>query len=160
MKHVFFKKESTLGFKLESLYWRLWEQSFFRFLVIGGLNTALGYLLTLLLRIGFFSSNPKWILLPNILEFDISNTVMFMMLFPVAYSLQAIFAFRQAWRFRRLMIYPLSSIPNYLLQQGLILLFETALSIPYLFAYGLASILPIPIMYFVVKFLIGTPKKN
>ena len=160
MKHVFFKKESTIGFKLESFYWRLWEQSFFRFLVIGGLNTALGYLLTLLLRFGFFSSNPKWIIIPYFLEFDISNTVMFLVLFPVAYTLQAIFAFRQAWRFRRLMIYPLSSIPNYLLQQGFILLFETALNLPYILAYGFASILPIPIMYFVVKFLIGTSKKN
>ena len=159
MKHVLFKKETSLGFKLESMYWRLWDQSFFRFLVVGGVNTALGYTLTLLLRLGLFSEDPKWILLPNILEFDVSNTVMFLMLFPVSYSLQAVFAFRQPWRFGRLMIYPLSSIPNYLLQQGFILLFETVLSIPYIFAYGLAAILPIPLMYVVVKFLVGQNKK-
>jgi putative flippase GtrA len=160
MKHVFFKKESTVGFKIESIYWKLWETSFFRFLVVGGVNTILGYLLTLVLRFGFFSENPKWVLLANILEFDISNTVMFMILFPVAYTLQAVFAFRQPWRFRRLMIYPLSSIPNYLLQQGFILLFETGLSIPYIFAYGFAAILPIPLMYLVVKFLVGQSKKT
>jgi hypothetical protein len=57
-------------------------------------------------------------------------------------------------------IYPLSSIPNYLLQQGFILLFETGLSIPYILAYGLAAIIPIPLMYLVVKFLIGNAKKN
>ncbi len=159
MKHVFFKKESTVGFKLESIYWQLWETSFFRFLVVGGVNTMLGYLLTLILRFGFFSENPKWVLLPKILEMDISNTVMFMILFPVAYTLQAVFAFRQPWRFRRLLIYPLSSIPNYLLQQGFILLFETGLSIPYIFAYGFAAILPIPLMYIVVKFLVGQSKK-
>ena len=160
MKHVFFKKESTVGFKIESIYWKLWETSFFRFLVVGGVNTILGYLLTLVLRFGFFSENPKWVLLANILEFDISNTVMFMILFPVAYTLQAVFAFRQPWRFRRLMIYPLSSIPNFLLQQGFILLFETGLSIPYIFAYGFAAILPIPLMYLVVKFLVGQSKKT
>jgi putative flippase GtrA len=160
MKHVFFKKESTVGFKIESIYWKLWETSFFRFLVVGGVNTMLGYLLTLVLRFGFFSENPKWVLLANILEFDISNTVMFMILFPVAYTLQAVFAFRQPWRFRRLMIYPLSSIPNFLLQQGFILLFETGLSIPYIFAYGFAAILPIPLMYLVVKFLVGQSKKT
>jgi putative flippase GtrA len=160
MKHVLFKKETTLGYKLESIFWKLWEQSFFRFLVVGGVNTALGYGFTLLLRLGFFSEDPKWVLLPNILEFDVSNTVMFLMLFPVSYTLQAVYAFRQPWRFRRLMIYPLSSIPNYLLQQGFILLFETALSIPYIIAYGLAAILPIPLMYIVVKFLVGQSKKT
>jgi hypothetical protein len=95
----------------------------------------------------------------SILEFDVSNTVMFMVLFPLAYTLQAVLAFRQPWRLTRLMIYPLSSIPNYLLQQGFILLFETGLTVPFIFAYGLAAILPIPIMYFIVKFLIGTNKK-
>ena len=160
MKHVWFKKETTLGFKLESFFWRLWDQSFFRFIIVGGVNTALGYILTLLLRVGLFSDQPKWVLLPNILEFDLSNTVMFMILFPVSYTLQAVLAFRQPWRFRRLVIYPLSSIPNYLLQQGFILLFETALSIPYIIAYGLAAIIPIPLMYLVVKFLIGNAKKN
>lgn len=160
MKHVLFKKETTLGFKLESFFWRLWDQSFFRFIVVGGVNTALGYILTLLLRVGLFSDQPKWVLFPNILEFDVSNTVMFMILFPVSYTLQAVLAFRQPWRFRRLVIYPLSSIPNYLLQQGFILLFETALSIPYILAYGLAAIIPIPLMYLVVKFLIGNAKKN
>jgi putative flippase GtrA len=160
MKHVLFKKETTLGFKFESFFWRLWDRSFFRFIVVGGLNTALGYILTLLLRVGFFSEDPKWVLLPNILEFDVSNTIMFMILFPVSYTLQAVLAFRQPWRVRRLVIYPLSSIPNYLLQQGFILLFETGLSIPYILAYGLAAIIPIPLMYLVVKFLIGNVKKN
>ena len=159
MKHVFFKKETTLGYKLESMYWRLWEQSFFRFLVVGGLNTALGYTLTLLLRLGFFFENPKWILLPNTLEFDVSNTVMFMILFPVSYSLQAVLAFRQPWRFRRLAIYPLSSIPNYLLQQGFILLFEIGFNVPYIITYALAAILPIPLMYLVVKILVTNAKK-
>jgi hypothetical protein len=84
---------------------------------------------------------------------------MFMVLFPVSYTLQAVFAFRQPWQWRRLLVYPVSSIPNYLLQQGFILLFETSLSIPPVVAYGLAAILPIPIMYFVVKFLIGNNKK-
>ena len=160
MKNVFFKKETTLGFKLETIYWRLWQQSFFRFLVVGGINTVLGYLLTLVLRFAFFSEEPKWILISTILEFDVSNTVMFMVLFPVSYTLQAVFAFRQPWQWRRLLVYPVSSIPNYLLQQGFILLFETSLSIPPVVTYGLAAILPIPIMYFIVKFLIGHNKKS
>jgi putative flippase GtrA len=159
MKHVLFKKETTLGYQLESFFWKLWEQSFFRFLVVGGINTALGYLLTLLLRFGLFSEDPKWVLLPKILEFDVSNTIMFMLLFPVSYTLQAVLAFRQKWQWRRLVIYPLSSIPNYLLQQGFILLFETVLGIPYIIAYGLAAILPIPLMYVVIKYLIGQTKK-
>ena len=159
MKHVLFKKETSLGFKLESMYWRLWEQSFFRFLVVGGANTLLGYILTLGLRLSFFSEEPKWVLLPNILAFDVSNTVMFLILFPVSYTLQAVFTFRQPWRFRRLAIYPLSSIPNYLLQQGFILLFEIGFNVPYIITYALAAILPIPLMYLVVKILVTNAKK-
>jgi uncharacterized membrane protein YesL len=160
MKNVFFKKEATLGFKLESFFWRLWEQSFFRFLVVGGINTTLGYLLTLILRFGFYAENPKWVVITNLVEFDISNTVMFMILFPLSYTLQAMLAFRQSWRWKRLLMYPLSSIPNYLLQQGFILLFEIGLNIPPILAYGLAAILSIPLMYLVIKFLIGNSLKT
>jgi hypothetical protein len=160
MKNVLFVKEKSLGFKVESIFWRLWEQAFFRFLVVGGINTLLGYLLTLILRFGFFSENPKWVLIPNILEFDVSNTVMFMILFPLSYTLQAVLAFRQTWQWKRLFLYPLSSIPNYLLQQGFIFLFETVFNIQPIFAYGLAAIFPIPLMYLVVKFLVGGSKKN
>jgi hypothetical protein len=160
MKNVLFVKEKSLGFKVESIFWRLWEQPFFRFLVVGGINTLLGYLLTLILRFGFFSENPKWVLIPNTLEFDVSNTVMFMILFPLSYTLQAVLAFRQTWQWKRLFLYPLSSIPNYLLQQGFIFLFETVFNIQPIFAYGLAAIFPIPLMYLVVKFLVGGSKKN
>jgi glucose-6-phosphate-specific signal transduction histidine kinase len=120
----------------------------------------LGYLLTLILRFAFFSEEPKWILITSILEFDVSNTFMFLILFPLSYTLQAVLAFRQPWKWRRLLVYPVSSIPNYLLQQGFILLFETGLNIPPILAYGLAAILPIPLMYLVVKYLVSNNKKT
>jgi hypothetical protein len=85
---------------------------------------------------------------------------MFMILFPLSYTLQAVLAFRQTWQWKRLLLYPLSSIPNYLLQQGFIFLFETVFNIQPIFAYGLAAIFPIPLMYLVVKFLVGGSKKN
>jgi glucose-6-phosphate-specific signal transduction histidine kinase len=128
--------------------------------VVGGINTMLGYLLTLILRFAFFSEEPKWILITSILEFDVSNTFMFLILFPLSYTLQAVLAFRQPWKWRRLLVYPVSSIPNYLLQQGFILLFETGLNIPPILAYGLAAILPIPLMYLVVKYLVSNNKKT
>jgi putative flippase GtrA len=156
MKHIFFKKETTLGFKLESLYWRLWKQSFFRFLVVGGLNTALGYLFTLGLRFGFFSEAPKFFIFG--LEIDIANTINFIVLLPLAYTLQTLFVFQSPWSWKRLSVYPLSTIPNYLLNQGFILLFETIVGITPFISYALAAMFPIPIMFIVIRLLVkGQP---
>jgi putative flippase GtrA len=157
MKTYVFQKKSTLGYRLEVLFWTCWEKPFIRFLFVGGLNTALGYLVTVWLRYGIFIDDPKWFLLNNWLEIDIANSVMFIILFPVAYSLQAWLAFRTPWRWQRLLLYPLSSIPNYALQQGFIYLFETGIGLPPSIAYGLAAIMAIPLMFIIIRFLI-TPK--
>lgn len=154
MSHILFKKQSSLGYKLEAIFWKLWEQSFFRFLVVGGINTGLGYVVTLILRYGFFLNDPKWTIYPNIIDIDISNTIMFLILFPLSYTLQVKWSFRTIWRWHRLFLYPLSSIPNYLLQQGMIYLFEGIFQLPPFVTYAFAAILPIPIMYLIIRVLV------
>ncbi|MBM3909420.1 MAG: GtrA family protein [Firmicutes bacterium] len=158
MDPVIFKKPHTFLNRIEILFWQLWDKPFIRFLFVGGVNTVLGYLTTLLLRFTLFIDQPKWILIETLIEFDAANTVMFILLFPVSYSLQAWFAFRTQWTWKRLLLYPLTSIPNYLLQQACILVFEDWLGIQPVVAYALSAILPIPIMFFVVRFLVTNPK--
>lgn len=158
MNPILFKNPNSLLYRIEKLFWTLWDKAFVRFLVVGGLNTVLGYITTLLLRYTLFIEQPKWILIQSLIEFDAANTVMFIILFPVSYSLQAWFAFRTQWTWKRLIVYPLTSIPNYLIQQACIFLFEDLIGIQPIIAYALSAILPIPIMFFVVRFFVTSPK--
>lgn len=160
MKRIF-QKPNTLMYRLENLIYFWWEKSFVRFLIVGGLNTALGYFTTMLLRYTVFFDDPKWTLIPNLIEqVDGANTVMFLLLFPVSYTLQARLAFRTKWQWQRLLLYPLSSIPNYVLQQGFIFIFESVLGLLPAIAYALAAVLAIPIMFFVIRFFVKANPKQ
>ncbi|MFZ9781842.1 MAG: GtrA family protein [Bacilli bacterium] len=158
MEPKIFTKPNTFLYRIEKLAWQFWEKPFIRFLFVGGVNTVLGYLTTLLLRYTLFITDPKWILFPGLVEIDASNTVMFLLLFPVSYTLQALLAFRQRWQWQRLLVYPFTSIPNYLLQQGFIFVFENLFSLPPTISYALSAILPIPLMFFVIRFFVTTQK--
>lgn len=153
MKPILFKKEGTFLHRIEQGAWNLLNHAFIRFLIAGGINTTLGYGLTLLLRYTVFVENPKWIL-PLGVTLDGSNTLMFLILFPVSYTIQALFAFRTSWSWKRLFLYPVSSIPNYGIQQGFIFLFESVLIIPFQISYALSAIFAIPIMYVVIKLIV------
>ena len=153
MKPIIFKKEGTQLNRLEAWAWSLLDHSFIRFLLAGGLNTALGYGTTLLLRYTVFVNEPKWIL-PFGFELDGANTVMFLLLFPVSYTIQALFAFRTTWSWKRLFLYPLSSIPNYVIQQSFIFIFESVLMVSPEISYALSAIAAIPIMYVIIKLLV------
>jgi len=164
MSKRWFKNENSFFGKLETLIEKLWEKSFIRFVVVGGFNTLLGIIVTYLLRYTFDSLigyNPKWDF--NIwifmLQIDLPGTIMFVGLLPVSYTTQALWAFRTKWSWKRLALYPLSSIPNFILQQGFIYLFETVLHVNPYVSYALAAILPIPIMFFIIRFLVKPNKK-
>ena len=58
----------------------------------------------------------------------------------------------------RLARYPLSSIPNFVLNLLGIWLFNIVLKWPYFLATLIAAVLPLPIMFFVNKFLVGPIK--
>jgi len=161
MKTYLFKKASSLGYRLEILFWTWWEKPFIRFLFVGGINTVLGYVTTLFLRYTWFMDQPKWFMVPWSEEpiLDVSNTIMFILLFPVSYTLQTLLSFRTSWQLKRLLLYPLTSIPNYVLQQGFIFIFETGFGLPFEIAYAFSAILPIPIMYVIIRyFVVSKPK--
>ena len=138
---------------------KLWSLNFIRFLFIGGINTILGFVLTIILRELFFSSSAKWMVL-GFIEFDLANSVMYVMLFPISYTLQALVTFRTRWSLKRLIRYPISSIPNYALNQVFIFLFETLWSFSVVVSYGLSAILPIPIMFIIIKLLVVEKKSK
>ena len=159
MKPILFKKEGTKLYQFEAWAWSLLKYSFFRFLLAGGINTVLGFVTTVLLRLTLFRDVPKWEL-PFGLEVDWSNTLMFIILFPVSYTIQALFAFRTTWTLKRMLLYPLSSLPNYFIQQAFILLFEGIFEWSYVISYALSAIAAIPVMFLIVRYLVVEKKTS
>lgn len=122
---------------------KLWHNSFFRFLLVGGINTALGYAVTLFFHyiVGFNA--------------QVSQVLNFVVCFPIAYTLQALFSFQAQWSWKRLLIYPLSNIPSLLIQLAVTTAAVDGLGIAPYIAYILSYIVAIPVMYVVVKKLVG-----
>ncbi len=126
---------------------RKFDTPFWRFLIVGGMNTGLGYAVTLFLHYGLG------------FETRIAQALNFVICFPVAYTLQALFAFRVPWSWKRLAIYPLSNIPSLLVQLGVTTL-ATRAGIEASIAYLISYVVAIPVMYIVVRFLVGDKKST
>lgn len=167
MKRIF-KEDSFFG-KIESLIRKLYEKAGIRFLFWGGINTLFTYLLTQLIMYAIFvpcKLNPtplfadasEAILKEIGNKFTLPYIIAFVISIPVSYTTNALFAFRQEWKLVRLARYPLSSIPNFVLNLLGIWLFNIVLKWPYFLATLIAAVIPLPIMFFVNKFLVGPIK--
>ena len=163
-----FKNEKSIFGKIEKLFWRLYEKEPFRFLIAGGINTVLGIVVAILFRLLFNACgwNPKipfdfleniGLVAPNM---DIPYLISFVLLLPVAYTLQAFISFQTKWSFLRFLIYPISSIPNFICQELFVWLFEVVLNLPSSVSYFLAPICSLPIMFFIIRFLVKPFKKK
>ena len=62
--------------------------------------------------------------------------------------------FRTKWSFKRFLRYPLSSIPNLILTSLFICLFSGIIGIDPYISYVLAPICALPIMFFIIRFLV------
>lgn len=122
------------------------QWSFFRFLVVGGINTVVGYVVTLILHY-LVGLDYRW-----------AQVLNFLICFPLAYTLQSLYAFRTRLSWRKLLVYPLSSLPNLLVQVFTTVVVVHFFDAPKYIAYIFSYIVPIPIMYFMVKFLVSDPK--
>ncbi|MFD1956286.1 GtrA family protein [Paenibacillus thailandensis] len=138
-----------------------WSKQFFRFLVVGGSNVAFGYVITLLLYFLFRYYNISSIL--NFVAIDIPLFLSTIIGIPIAYTTQTFFVFKEKWSFKKLIAYPITLLPNILIQQITYFIFDNYFDFPghlqQYIAYGLATITPIPIMFILVKFIV-TNKRN
>lgn len=166
MNKVFKNEKSILG-KFEAFCWRMWEKEPIRFLFAGGVNTLLGILLSILFRFLFdqvWHYNPKFVFWTlngvDVISFDIPYLIAFVIGLPVAYTTHTLLAFRTKWKWKRFLRYPISAIPNFLLQEVCILIFDVWLNLPSSLSYILGAILPLPIMFFIIRVLVKPTKKE
>ena len=152
-----FKEGSFLG-KIEALFWKCYNNEPLRFIFWGGINTVITLINTMILNLIF--SNVEWTTKILGRTIDLPFIVAFVIGIPIAYTTHTIFTFKQKWSFKRLLIFPLSSIPNFILQTGCIYIFGELCKLNINLTYFISAILPLPIMFFINKFLITPLKKK
>ena len=117
--------------KIKALIRKFWEMEGIRFLFVSGVNTVVGFLLTLF--------------------FGVFN---YICCSPFAYFMQARIAFRTKMVLPRYFAYLGSSVPNVLLLSALTSLFEYQIKLPHIIGYALSYVIAIPLLFIMVKLIV------
>lgn len=116
---------------------RLPKKRFISFVFFGGLNTAVTYLLYLLLSYE--------------MHYQLAYLIAYLTGIALAYVLNLRFVFKRQSSFRKILCYPLIYITQYLLGAGLMYLLLRMLSLPNALAPLLVIVLLLPISYYMNK---------
>lgn len=144
--------------QLYALIKKYWHYEIIRFLFVGGINTAFGgFALPFIIRL-VIPQFDHWTLLG--VQINIPITIGYLLWFTPAYLLQVFISFQSHPEWKRYAIYPFTQIPNYALQQSFFYTISIILGWMDIIAYGLSAILPIPIMFFLVRLIVKTKKKQ
>ena len=131
-----------------------------KFVIVGGVNTLMGgilipYLFQFILKTYEIDLWGFTLDLPLIFGF--------LVWFTAAYFLQIKFVFKCNFEWKRFLLYPLTQIPNLLLNQGLLFLFKDVLGITVwdnLISRVLAAGLALPIMFILVRLVVKPFQKK
>lgn len=130
-----------------------WKFEIVRFLFVGGVNTLFGgFLIPFIIRLMMGSASTAWTLLG--ISINIPITLGYLIWFTPAYFLQVYVSFQAKPAWLRYAAYPFTQIPNYALQQLSYYLVASLLVWPEVIAYAISALLPIPIMFILVRFII------
>ena len=144
------KKLWTWAWSLVKTYW---TYEIVRFLFVGGINTVFGgFLISFVIRLAFGDAPTDWTFL--FLTINIPITLGYLIWFTPAYFLQVYVSFKATPAWARYFAYPFTQIPNYALQQVTFYVVAHLLAWPDIIAYALSAILPIPIMFILVRFIV------
>jgi putative flippase GtrA len=128
-----------------------------RFLVGGGVNTLMGgILIPFVMKEGLGLTNFTFLTL----TLDLPLTIGYLIWFSFAYLINIKFVFKSRFEVRRYLLYPLTQIPNYIINQIFVYIFLTLLALPSIIAYGLSAVLAVPIMFVIVRVIVKTKPKD
>lgn len=136
---------------------KYWKFEIVRFLFVGGINTVFGGFALPFIIGSLYPNATHW----NMLGLDINMpiTIGYLIWFTPAYLLQVYVSFKSRPEVKRYVMYPFTQIPNYALQQSFFFIFASWLGWPDLIGYGLSALLPIPIMFVLVRLIVKNAKK-
>lgn len=145
---------NTLYEKIKNLIIYFLKQEIIRFLIAGGINTIIGGIAIpyLVLQIFTFNSDIAKTFIPLIVGYIIW--------FPFAYLIQVYFVFRTQFDIKRFFLYPTTQIPNYLINQGLLYIFNDLLDLHELISLILAALIAAPIMFVLVRLVVKKSQKK
>lgn len=116
----------------------IFDIKFIKFVIIGFINTfnttIISYLLSLFIKNGNFTF---------IIGYLLSLTI--------AYILNSTFVFKQKKNIKQYYKFCISYIPNFLIQNIIVILIYNILELPKIIAYGSAALLGIPITFIILK---------
>ncbi|MBQ7792618.1 MAG: GtrA family protein [Clostridia bacterium] len=121
------------------------KKDFILFVAIGGVNTLTSIVVSYLLSDRFH---------PN-LSYVIGYVVGFM----VSYLLNSYFTFHESLSFGKLVKYAIATVPNFLIQNGVVILCYNVLGWHKLVAYVLAAAIGVPVTFLLQKFFTFGKKK-
>lgn len=116
---------------------QFFSPEFFRFLVIGCVNTFNGVLLSYL-----FS---------RLLPAQIAFVCGYLLSLAISYVLNSVFTFHDSMSMGKMFKFFLSYIPNFLIQNAVVFIFCTLLKLPELLAFIAAAVIGIPVTFLLLK---------
>jgi putative flippase GtrA len=122
------------------------EKEFVRFLEASCVNTLIGYCVTMFL---FYMG----------IDYRLAQIMSFGC-FPISYTTQTLFAFRAKWSWRRMLIFPLSSLPNLAAQVAASMLSVEVFHIPEAYGILISYVVALPLVFLLMKFLVKGRKKQ
>ena len=132
-----------------------------KFVIVGGVNTLMGGIL--LPHLFQLIVNTTNIVLFDVITIDLPVIYGFLVWFTAAYFLQIKFVFKCNFEWKRFLLYPLTQIPNLLLNVALLFLFKDVLQITIwdnLIARVLAAGCALPIMFILVRLVVKPLQKK
>ncbi len=117
--------------------------NFIMFVVIGVINTL----------------NSVWIsyLLSLALDANLSFAAGYIISLGIAYILNSVFNFKQKLSFVRFIKFAISYIPNFIIQNVVVIIVYNILGIHKLIAYALAAVIGIPVTFIILKLFAFKP---
>lgn len=118
----------------------VWEREFIRFLAIGGVNTIIGQI--------------AYLLLLNLLEYRLANTVSYVGGVFLSYGLNARYVFRQPLALKQALRYPAVYIVQLALSTLFLTILVETLHVPETFAPLLSIALTVPVTFLISRLIL------
>jgi putative flippase GtrA len=131
--------EATSGEQSRATTSSLMKEAF-RFLIVGALNTIVGY--------GVF------LLLLNWLRYEVAYAIAYVAGIAVSYIFNALFVFRQPLRPRAALYYPLVYLVQFLLGLALLRLLIEMLNVPLWMAPAVVIVLTMPVTFLMSRIIV------
>lgn len=125
---------------MEKLNERIMNLEIIRFVIVGGINTFNGIILAMFLG--------------KVLQYQLAFTIGYLISMIISFFLNTYFTYRTKPTWRKFITFPISYIPNFIIQYVSVVVFVEFFQLSKNFAYGIAAIISVPVTYLVMRIIL------